>query len=377
MAIVLGEGLLRIFFGANEPFCMYEPNISLERELSDGERQGCPQGLRYSTNQQGMRGDDYPDGASSYRILAMGGSTTICTYLDDAKTWPALVQKKLEKTADGRAVWVGNIGANGLTTRSHILQMLYCVPQYRVEAMLLLVGINDLVLRLWEHEKHDPNFMESPANRRALMQRIFSVMPDSMIHPAYKRFGFWKLARRTRAALHSHHRRNQTISDLMAWRQNRAQGHKITKSPDLTAALEEYVRNIANVVELAKQSNIRVITMTQPVLWHAGLPEENANLLFGFIGEPGLANGHAHYAVEILAECMKLYNEKLLQLCGQLGVECIDLAALLPQNTEVFCDDCHFTELGAELVADIVVEYFHKQHPVQAALYVAQHAAGE
>src|SRR5262245_6841818 len=104
-------------------------------------------------------------------------------------------------------------------------------------------------------------------------------------------------------------------SDLIGWRRYRAQGLKITEMQDLTAALEEYAGNIKQVVALARQRNIRLILMTQPVLWHADMPEENEALLVGFIGDPSLVADHAHYSVEVLAACMRLYNERLLQLC--------------------------------------------------------------
>jgi len=364
-AAVLGEIALEIYFGKNKLFCMHEPNISLSIRLPHGIIRGLQERFRYSTNRQGMRGNDYPEDSSSYRILAVGGSTTICTYLDDAKTWPALVQKGLPRALDGRAVWVGTVGASGLTTRSHILQMHYLAPQYRVEAMFLLAGINDLVLRLWEHEKYDPDFMKDEINRSSQMPRIFSAIPDSMVHPFYKRSGFWKLARRTRSAYTNLSSKKKFTSDLIEWRRYRSDGQKIRTIPDLSAAVEEYERNLEQIIELSKQRNIRLIMLTQPVIWRAGMPEENENLLFGFIGDPVFAARHAHYSAEVLEACMKLYNAKLLQLCRQLHIECIDLASMLPQNSQVFYDDCHFTELGAELVADIVVEYLRTRPPFQ------------
>jgi hypothetical protein len=64
-----------------------------------------------------------------------------------------------------------------------------------------------------------------------------------------------------------------------------------------------------------------------------------------------------------MAACMRLYNGQLVETCRQFGVECIDLASLLPQTAQVFYDDCHFTEFGAELVAGIVADYLNAKPP--------------
>jgi hypothetical protein len=45
----------------------------------------------FIVNSQGVRGDEFsPD--DDYRILAIGGSTTECLYLDQTEAWPYLVQ---------------------------------------------------------------------------------------------------------------------------------------------------------------------------------------------------------------------------------------------------------------------------------------------
>ena len=79
-----------------------------------------------------------------------------------------------------------------------------------------------------------------------------------------------------------------------------------------------------------------------------------------------LATNQKHYSAAALAAFLKLYNEKLLQVSQQLHIECIDLAAAIPQNLQVFYDDCHFTELGAELVAGVVAEYLKARLPFHA-----------
>src|SRR4051812_962072 len=48
-----------------------------------------------STNRWGMRGDEPPRDWEDWNTLfAVGSSTTLCYHLDDAKTWPYLLQQR-------------------------------------------------------------------------------------------------------------------------------------------------------------------------------------------------------------------------------------------------------------------------------------------
>ena len=362
LALLLSEILLHFYFGTNNLFYVQMPNISEEFQLPSDLITGIQGRSRFTTNQQGMRGEDYPAAPNSYRILAMGGSTTICSLLGDLETWPALIQEKLKKTADGKTVWVANIGKNGLTTRSHVLQMYYLVPQYPVDLILVMIGINDLSMRLWDHENYNPNFMKNIGSRNTLMFSTFSIVPDSQIYPLYKRLGLWKLARRMKVYFGNQFNLDAISENFLQWRLNRQNGRKINFLPDLTSALEEYTLNITEIVELAKKDDIRLIFLTQPVLWHNKMTkEEKEALIIGFLGDPFAQKGPTYYNAEALAEGMKLYNIKLKQICQQLNVECIDLTSEIPQNLQVFYDDCHFTELGAELVANVVVGHLENK----------------
>ncbi|NIR49218.1 hypothetical protein GWO43_12130 [candidate division KSB1 bacterium] len=369
-ALVLGEILLRIYFGKNERFYVHKPNISVEFTVPDSLIPDIAGSVRFSTNAQGMRGQDYPRDHRTYRILAVGGSTTMCSFLDDAKTWPALVQKNLNVTADGRDVWVGNIGKDGVSTRSHMQQMMNFVPQFELDAILLLIGINDLSLKLVQQENYDPDFLSDPKNRRKQVLRTFAIVPDSF-HPLYKHFGFWKLARRTKSYLKHHTTFEENAETLLRWRNYRKVGKEIDVMPDLTAALQEYASNLSQIIELAEQLEVRIIFMTQPVLWHDNMnAEETAALIAGFYGNPGELEEPLYYSPEILQAGIDMFNDKLKQVCREQSSECIDLAGMIPQNLQVFYDDCHYTEYGAELVAETVAAYLKNAPPFSEELSV-------
>jgi hypothetical protein len=347
VALLFGEIFLRIYLGNLDFYAMHDPNLRIANQLPPGLFPGCSEMFRYSTNRQGMRGENYPEGSASYRLLAIGGSTTICSFLDDAKTWPALVQKKLPNTKDGRSFWVGNAGKSGLTSRSHVLQMAYLVPQYEIDAVILLVGINDLALAIWDDDWYDPHFLENAANKHLLIFKTFTVLPDSL-YSFHKHFAFWKLARRARSYAKNYIDGDDLVAEIGRSRDLRRHGRVVAGKPDLTIALQEYADNLTRIMTAAQRQKLRLILMTQPVLWRSNMSrEEEATLFpFGFIGFSPSSTKRECYSNEVMAECMRLYNDRLMSLCRQFDVECIDLASRLPQNLQVFYDDCHFTRLG-------------------------------
>jgi len=108
----------------------------------------------------------------------------------------------------------------------------------------------------------------------------------------------------------------------------------------------------------AEARHARTIFMTQPAMWKPDLPKELSDLLlFGGVGPSHRESGHEYYSVEALFEGMRMYNETLIAICRARNVECVDLASLLPQDTTVFYDDCHFNDSGSRRVATILAEY--------------------
>jgi hypothetical protein len=103
----------------------------------------------------------------------------------------------------------------------------------------------------------------------------------------------------------------------------------------------------------------RLILMTQPTMWYSGLSQEEKDLLWSGRGP----NGQYYYSLEALIQGMSIYNERLLEICRQRQVECIDLASALPKDTTVFYDDVHFNESGAVQVASIVADYILRHAP--------------
>src|SRR5262245_21278002 len=356
-ALLLGETALQFALDVvhNNGYYFMPPRHKAVFRPRSGIMPGISGDSNFVTNSNGIRGDEFT-AQDTYRILAVGGSTTECSYLDQPETWTHLLQETLNRNTQNQKVWAGNGGLSGTTTRHHLVAMQYLpLREMKINAVILLIGINDLSLRLSHDKDYDPNFLEKPEVKKELLYRTFSgtyqLYPED---PFYKRSALWQLLRKAKQTISSEHIEDEDGNMYITWREHRQRAAEIRDSlPDLSSALEEYARNINMIIDLGQEKSVRLILMTQPTMWRAGLPQDlDALLWLGGIGDFQKESGKPYYSVTALEKAMKAYNDTLLRICRERSLECLDLASLLEKDTTVFYDDTHFNESGARKVAE-------------------------
>jgi len=361
-ALLLGELGIRALFPSTKGYYAYKPYLQITFEPSPDILPGIDGESRFCVDSKGIRGDELSD-EQTYRILAIGGSTTQCLYLDQREMWTHLLQERINEKAQNHRVWVGNVGKSGLMTRHHILQMQYLLQQLpTIDAVIILTGINDLTRRLAQDVDYDPYFMEKPGFEDKLLAETFHVLPAgcNKILPYYKRTAIWHLARNIKYRFFaSGHVQDREGQYHKKWRKHRKNAIAIRDTLlDLSSSLEEFSRNINTIIDIAEKNSVRLIMVTQPAMWSPSLSDSLKDLLwFGGIGKYSPGYEREYYSVEALADGMKMYNETLLKTCRMRQVECFDLASLVVNDDTIFYDDCHFNERGAEKVAGYIARY--------------------
>jgi lysophospholipase L1-like esterase len=365
--VLLLCSLMPTAFAATEElpsYLVWPPYLKHKNIPAAGVFHGIRGESRFETNAYGIRGPDFAaERGKEYRILFLGGSATESFYLDQDEAWPALIAKSLTVTADGRGIWIGNIGRSGHNIRDHLMEMRMLVPKLPVDVLVFMTGVNDLGLRLAQDRAHNPHFLDNKDNIAYQLKHAFSVLPDDPDLPFYRKGFLGRLLNPDTQRAKPHHVVDNAGWAFDRWRQLRRQGQLVKNLPSLDAALKEYARNIADIAELAKQMRVRIIFMTQPALWRAGLSEVEQNTLWmGGIGDYQ-AEGGRYYSAEALAQGLAVYNRTLLDACKRAGAECFDIAPQIKQDLSVFYDDCHFNENGAREVARATIDYLRSRSP--------------
>ncbi len=367
IGLVLAEVIIRSRI--SDLYCVWPPHL---HETFDLETSGLEGPSKFTTNSVGIRGDEFND-TQQYRLLAVGGSTTACVYLDDSEAWPHLVQDRMDARLGPGATWVGNVGRPGHMTAQHILQIEKLLPQQpKIDAVVLLVGVNDMLRFLSVMQ----DISRSPANVRgqSTYRRIegaFSTFPIPQPDtPWYLNLGFtrlvtgsrWYFERRTDQVTFMD-RQGRFVHQMREIRRN-SSGFR-DELPDLTKTLSGYKRRLEMTIDTAANLGVPVVFTTQPSIWRSDLPPQEQDLLW--MGGPPLmraAPGEEFYSVSALAEAMSRVNTTLLEVCRERGIDCLDIAANLPRNSSVFYDDVHLTEEGARQFADRLSDFLLGLEPL-------------
>lgn len=359
--LLAAELLARRFHPLVEHAFVRWPSKTYLFHTADAVMPGVSGTARFRVNSLGFRGSEPPPG-SRLRVLAVGGSTTECSFLDESEAWTGVVEAGLRAARPGLAPWVANAGVSGRTTRDHLVQLerLLSRPP-RFDVLVLLVGCNDLLLRLAQEDAYDPGFLGAEGAREHLLGRAFELLPRSeeRRHGLRARIALWRLAGLLRARLREAPARETAGAGLhyAGLRAKRAAcAPKRDTLPDLGPALLEYRRNLEGLLALAERRGVGVIACTQPALWQTDpRPEDEALLWMGGIGSFEVNAYGGYHTARVLAEGLEAYNGVLRAVCAERGVECVDLAALLAPSTASFYDDVHFNEAGARRVGELLV----------------------
>lgn len=366
LVLLTVEGISRILI-PNRYF-VWPPNFSMTFDASENIPRGVTFPSRLTINAAGMRGD-LPVDTQDSRILAVGGSTTICVYLDDGQAWPFLLQESLNRSLGHDKTWVGNVGRPGHRTDHHILQVEKMLTQHPdIDMVVLLVGINDLLtnLQLWEHP-----FPAPAQDERAMLVMSFSLFPGwdddtpwyqrNLLGRIY-RLSTWRPLPGT-AKLQPLDEKGEFVAALRRYRQHA--GSIRDDLPDLRVPRAQYAAHLNEIIDIVQRQDVRVLFVTQPTLWSENLTKAERELLWG--GGPPfyrLRNGATYYSAEALARAMRSYNDTLLGVCRERKVECLDAASQIESTTANFYDDAHFTEHGSAAFAGLIAEYLLSRPPL-------------
>lgn len=348
ISVLLGDLLLRFMLPQRQ---FGTPWLPMHRvsQASDA-MPGIKGRIELSVNKYGLRGPDVDLEEVDHKILCIGGSSTECLYVTDKKSWPWLLQTKLNEALP-ETVFVGNAGRSGHFTLQHeaLLQNYRYVDRF--DWVVFSTGINDmgrLMRKDYEAQlksiaeqtlEHNYAYKSSPYYDRLMINVILSLgkVKTNSSQICQDPEGAW-------------------YNKIRTIRRKALEANTLTELPsDLDRMLDFYAENLGRIIKLCRKKGLKMLFLTQPTIYNANMSEKEKSLLWEHVDST-----HA-YREDVLEQMMARYNARLLEVCRQYDVPCLDLATMLPKNVTVLYDDCHLNTSGCERVAEILADYFRER----------------
>ena len=287
---------------------LYRETESGRKVLKAGVRvQGASSNI--GTNSMGFRGpelaDPKPD--NGYRIWVVGGSTTFDVFApDDARTWPALVGKRLGEAHPDRVVEVINAGIPGEVIAGNIEDFKLHAAAVKPDLLIYYHGPNDL---------RDIRFGGPPPPSGPLEQQF-------------------ALLRATRGAVN---KRYPSLPE--AWADARMSSHD----------LNEMTRRIELLIDAATRQGAAVLMANHAYQHTEG---KTGNEALGELGEICvLMQMHPDNVVHMFRD----YNTLVAGIAERKGLPFADVQGAVPSDANYWGDALHFSAAGSELAAGAVV----------------------
>lgn len=310
--------------------------------------------VRFDINSDGERGAEAPrDGGPLFRVLATGGSAVECFALDQASSWPAVLERLLNDARGLGRVHVGNIGHSGVGAAELDRILERVLPQYgKVDLILIMVGTSDVYH--WIEQGAPPS-------------RAAAVVPEPLLFGSYPRqaFGYKpgslavaEVARRLRRRWwHPVEIKERAGAWQAKGRRMRAEATDVrTAIPDATAMVRNFEEYFRRACRRAMAHADRVVVLQQP--WFDGpppyTPEEASRFWHGAVGKPWRDTVTTYYSLDVMNRLLDLVHQRAATVADELGLERVNLREVLTQRVRHYFDHDHFTPAGAALVAETV-----------------------
>jgi lysophospholipase L1-like esterase len=276
-------------------------------------------------NSLGFRGADPPaDFADWLSIVAVGGSTTRSDAQSDDRTWPALLGDAVAGCFN--RTWINNAGFDGHSSFAHIDLIRTYIDKLHPKVVVLLIGANELVVNT-DAERRPPglqgrihvairDFLNALASRSEVLDLGLTF---------YRSFHAWKVGFNS-----------ATLTEGVAMPEGGEA--RLAAAKDQQSAYAERLRQI---IRLLRDARTIPVLMTQPTLGGIGRDpttgDDLSRLWYGLFFQ----------------RSFEIYNDTMRQVAQSENVYLVDLERSLPKDTKYYYDNVHFTDAGAEKVAEL------------------------
>ncbi len=309
------------------------------------------------TNELGDRGGPVPKGPGRVmRGLVLGGSAAECMFLDQEKSWPAVLETLLQKASgEGRLpqgrVYIGNVARSLVNPQGLLRVASQILPEREPQDWIIIMTGNSVVV----------HWMTHGAGLKAAVplysdDDLFAVCPGTQFT--------WTLkgsATRRALAFAKRRWRPQVLQNagrfLLKNRRMRAAATQFVKLPPVAESryFAESCQYLRELIRLCRQHASRVIVIGQGWLEYDALSPEQAKLpWFGCVGD--LKDSH-FASLKSLSDAFEVVHRATLALAREEGAETLDARQMVPGRIGLLYDDGHYSNTGSRMLAESLTEY--------------------
>lgn len=291
-------------------------------------------GQRQTINSLGFRGPEItrekPPG--TYRIVALGASTTYANYLSDEDTYPLLLEKELRSRLRTDAIEVVNAGMTGATSAESMHRMFTDILPLHPDMLIYYEGYNDLIPRMYNDYSDDYySFRRTPRDVEGLSRFYLYRLWKSATSEPY-------LSPLTGLVPNISKLENLPVDDK----------GKRANFRSTTSAV--YMRNVDYIILLAQAKAIQVVLAT-------------------FAFDDNAPNWNTFMPDSLWGRGIAQNNQAIQELAAEYHLPLLDWAARADGRPELFGDSIHMNAYGdaqqaaffAESLQSIVAQAMGRQ----------------
>jgi lysophospholipase L1-like esterase len=354
VAFLIAEGVLRIY----NPFDFRVKGDSIvlpankkyvfKKKLSKIQHSKFDKIIVHTKNSLGFRGEEPPANFSNYlKIITVGGSTTECTFLSDGRTWTDVLAKKLKSKF--KYFWVNNAGFDGHSTFGHIVLMKDYIIKLKPDIVLYLIGANDQGIK--ELNDQDLEIMRNKFEFSSTRAFLISMATHSEVFSlGLNLYRYWKAVEigveHAEFDFNIYRKvdldRYSTDDYIKAKRQ-------VVETARIYA--KGFRKRLKKLIDISEKNNIVPILITQPA-FYGDFIDDVTGVDFRF--------------TEISWERLEVFNDVTREVGKENNLLIIDLAREMPKSSKYYYDWFHYSNEGAEKVAEII---YNRLYPYLAKKY--------
>ncbi|MCL6494211.1 MAG: SGNH/GDSL hydrolase family protein [Ignavibacterium sp.] len=261
-----------------------------------------------------------------FNIFCLGGSTT--EFRDSrGRDWPALTQKLISEKYNIDSIRFYNLGKQWYTTQHTLINYIQNLRKLKPDIILVMHNINDLLINADFSRFSNGNFREDYGHflgPEALMIKYGSLAE----------FIFNNLK--------------------LLWYRPEPVDIRTDKYPGLVS----FRNNLKTLTELARNSDTKIILMTQPNIYKEKMKSEELRSLT-MLNKEAIGDG-VRWTYETAFAGIKKYNDTIRELSSELNIPLIDLEKIVPKSLEYFYDDVHYTDKTYDLISSYISDELMK-----------------